>query len=74
MTIMEVTMAESKDKSTIYVKVVDGKGKRYVCPLSALKDPQNATEEELKNCFNSVEDAFSDAEVIAIIKSELKKD
>ncbi len=50
------------------------RAKRYVCPLSALKDPQNATEEELKNCFNSVEDAFSDAEVIAIIKSELKKD
>ena len=67
-------MAETEDRSITYVKVVDRSGKEYVCPRSALKDPNNATAEELKNCFDSVEDAFSDAEVIAIIKSELRKD
>jgi hypothetical protein len=56
------------------VKVVDRSGKEYVCRRSALKDPNSATEEELKNCFDSVEDAFSDDEVLAIIKSELQKD
>ncbi len=67
-------MTEVKDESKTYVKVVDRTGKEYVCPLTALKDPNNATEEELKNCFDSVEEAFSDAEVLVIIKSELRKD
>jgi len=67
-------MTEVNDKSNTYMKVVDRTGKEYICPLSALKDPNNATEEELKNCFDSVEEAFSDAEVLAIIKSELRKD
>jgi hypothetical protein len=67
-------MTQGKDKSTRYVRVVDRAGKEYVCRMSALKDPNNATEEELKNCFDSVEDAFSDAEVRAIIRSELRKD
>ncbi|MGO9566429.1 MAG: hypothetical protein ACLP5H_02700 [Desulfomonilaceae bacterium] len=67
-------MTEVENKLTRYVKVVDRSGKEYVCPLSALKDPNHVTEEELKNCFDSVEDAFSDAEVLAIIKSELRKD
>ena len=67
-------MAEDTDKSRVYVKVVDRKCKEYICPLSALKDPSAATEEELKNCFDSVDEAFSDSEVFAIIKSELQKD
>jgi hypothetical protein len=67
-------MAEIEDRPETYVKVVDRSGKEYVCRLSALKDPNRATEEELKNCFDSVEEAFSDAEVLAIIKSELEKD
>ena len=67
-------MTKVKDESKPYVKVVDRSGKEYVCPLNALKDPNNATEEELRNCFDSVEEAFSDAEVLAIIKSELRKD
>ncbi len=67
-------MTEVKDESKTYVKVVDRSGKEYVCPLNALKDPNNVSEEELKNCFDSVEEAFSDAEVLAIIKSELRKD
>jgi hypothetical protein len=67
-------MAEVKDESKTYVKVVDRSGKEYVCPLNALKDPNNVSEEELKHCFDSVEEAFNDAEVLAIIKSELRKD
>jgi hypothetical protein len=67
-------MAEVKDESKTYVKVVDRPGKEYICPLSALKDPNNVSEEELKNCFDSVEEAFSDAEVLAILRSELRKD
>ena len=67
-------MPEVKDGPITYVKVVDRAGKEYVCPLSALKDPNNVTEQELNNCFDSVEEAFSDAEVRAIIKSELRKD
>jgi hypothetical protein len=67
-------MTEVKDESKTYVKVVDRSGKEYVCPLNALKDPNNVSEEELKNCFDSVEEAFSDEEVLAIIKSELRKD
>jgi hypothetical protein len=67
-------MKEVKDESKTYVKVVDRSGKEYVCPLNALKDPNNVSEEELKNCFDSVDEAFSDAEVLAIIKSELRKD
>jgi hypothetical protein len=67
-------MTEVKDESKTYVKVVDRSGKEYVCPLNALKDPANVSEEELKRCFDTVEEAFSDAEVLAIIKSELRKD
>ena len=67
-------MPEVKDGPKTYVKVVDRGGKEYICPVSALKDPNNVTEEELKDCFDSVEEAFSDAEVRAIIKSELQKD
>jgi hypothetical protein len=67
-------MTEVTDESKTYVKVVDRSGKEYVCPLNALKDPNNVSEEELKNCFDSVEEAFNDAEVLAIIKSELRKD
>jgi hypothetical protein len=67
-------MTEVKDESKTYVKVVDRSGKEYVCPLNSLKDPNNVSEEELKHCFDSVEEAFSDAEVLAIIRSELRKD
>jgi|APFre7841882630_1041343.scaffolds.fasta_scaffold410059_1 hypothetical protein len=67
-------MTEVKDESKTYVKVVDRSGKEYVCPLNSLKDPNNVSEEELKHCFDSVEEAFSDAEVLAILRSELRKD
>jgi hypothetical protein len=67
-------MIEGEHKSTRYVRVMDRAGKEYVCRLGALKDPNSASREELKKCFDSSEDAFSDAEVRAIIKSALRKD
>ncbi len=67
-------MTEGDDKSISYVGVVDRSGREYVCRMSALKDPNNATEEELKKCFDTSEDAFSDAEVRRIIRSALRKD
>ncbi len=63
-----------KDGSTVYVRVHDRTGKEYVCPLDALKDPKECTEEELRNCLYSAEEAFTDDEVMAIIRSEFHKD
>ncbi len=45
-------MAESKDKSKTYAWVDDGAGKKFLCPRDALKDPEDATEEELKECID----------------------
>lgn len=66
-------MPERKDKDTVYVRVKDGSGKEFLCPLDALKDPERCTEEELRRCLDSAKDAFTDEEVFAIIKSELRK-
>lgn len=67
-------MSESKDKSTVYVRVNDQTGKEYICPLDALKDPDQCTEEELEGCLDSAAEAFSDKEIMAIIRSEFRKD
>lgn len=66
-------MTESKHQSTVFIRVEDRAGNQYICPLEALKDPAHATEEELRNCFDSMEEAFSDTEILAIIKSDLRK-
>jgi hypothetical protein len=66
-------MTESTYRSTAFIRVEDRAGNQYICPLEALKDPAHATEEELKNCFDSVEEAFSEEEVLAIIRSDLRK-
>ena len=66
-------MTDSTRKSITYVRVEDRAGNQYICPVEALKDPARATEEELENCFDSVEEAFSDTEVLAIIQSDLRK-
>jgi hypothetical protein len=66
-------MTESTYKSTAFIRVEDRAGNQYICPMEALKDPAHATEAELENCFDSVEEAFSDEEVLAIIKSDLSK-
>jgi hypothetical protein len=43
-------MAEKK--KNVFVRVKDGSGNLFLCPLEALKDPQEATEEELENCVD----------------------
>ena len=42
-------MAESK---SVYVRAKDGAGNQFVCPLEALKDVKDATEEELEDCVD----------------------
>jgi len=36
-------------KKNVYVRVRDGSGNLSLCPIEALKDPKEATEEELEN-------------------------
>lgn len=66
-------MKEPEDKLSAYVVVEDRSGKEYICPRDALRDPADFTEEELKKCLDSLEEPFSDEEVLAIIKSEFRK-
>lgn len=66
-------MTDSTHKSATFIRVEDRAGNQYICPVEALKDPAHATEEELENCFDSIEEAFSDTEVLAIIQSDLRK-
>lgn len=40
------------EKRLQHVWVKDRAGNEYVCPADALKDPNNATEEELRNCVD----------------------
>jgi hypothetical protein len=35
-----------------HVWVKDKAGNEYICPIDALKDPKNASEEELKDCVD----------------------
>jgi len=39
-------------KRTQFVRVTDKAGNEYMCPAESLKDPNNATEEELENCVD----------------------
>lgn len=39
-------------KKDVYVRVKDEKGNEFVCPLEALKNVHEATEEELDNCVD----------------------
>jgi len=48
----------------VYVRVRDGAGNLFLCPIDALKDMKEATDEELENC---VDDA-----VVARYAGELK--
>ena len=43
---------ETSSGRTQFVWVKDKAGNEFVCPLDALKDRKNATEEELKNCID----------------------
>ena len=42
----------AKKKKNVFVRVKDGSGNLFLCPLEALKDPKEATEEELGNCVD----------------------
>jgi hypothetical protein len=44
-------MARKSEENT-YVRVRDGAGNEYLCPLDALKPSNQATEEELTNCVD----------------------
>jgi hypothetical protein len=47
----DTTMRGAKQKS-VYVRVKDGAGNLFLCPIDALKDPKEASEEELENCVD----------------------
>jgi len=42
-------MAE-QDKKQVYVRVKDGAGNQFLCPIDALKDIKKATDDEIENC------------------------
>jgi len=44
-------MGQKKDEQ-VYVRVKDGAGNEYLCPLENLKPPHEATDEELTNCVD----------------------
>ncbi len=41
---------ESGEKKLRYLRVKDKAGNEFLCPLDALKDVKDATEEELEDC------------------------
>jgi hypothetical protein len=48
-----ITMATKPTKGVKpFVWVKDKKGNQFICPIDALKDPQKATQKELKNCVD----------------------
>jgi hypothetical protein len=42
-----------QDKKQVYVRVKDGAGNQFLCPIEALKDIRKATEQELENCVDN---------------------
>jgi hypothetical protein len=40
------------DRENRYVRVRDRAGNDFFCPLDALKNPKDVTEEELQNCVD----------------------
>ncbi len=42
----------SEFKKDVYVRVKDGKGNEFVCPLDALKNLSEASDAELDNCVD----------------------
>ena len=41
------------DSDSTYVRVKDGSGTEFLCPIDSLVDPKEASEEELSNCLDS---------------------
>jgi 5,10-methylene-tetrahydrofolate dehydrogenase/methenyl tetrahydrofolate cyclohydrolase len=42
----------SDPKENVYVRVKDMAGNEFVCPLDALKNPKDVSEDELENCVD----------------------
>ena len=42
----------SDQKGNLYVKVKDLAGNEFVCPIDALKTPEELSDEELDNCVD----------------------
>lgn len=47
---------EKKEEQLVWVK--DKAGNEYLCPLSALQDPNDVSEEVLQQCLNSAKEAI----------------
>ena len=45
-------MSEKKKKD-VWVRVKDGAGNEFICPIGALKVRESATDEELDNCVDN---------------------
>jgi len=43
---------DQKKSEQVYVRVKDGAGNEYLCPLENLKPSHEATDEELTNCVD----------------------
>jgi hypothetical protein len=43
----------AQSKKQVYVRVTDGAGNAFLCPIDALKDIEKATDEELENCVDN---------------------
>ncbi len=41
-----------KSSDSVYVRVKDYAGNDFVCPIDALKNPGDVSEEELENCVD----------------------
>lgn len=41
-----------KSREQTYVRVRDGAGEEFLCPLDALKPSEEATDDELTNCVD----------------------
>lgn len=42
----------SAEQNEKFVRVKDGQGNEFLCPLSSLKDIREASEEDLDNCVD----------------------
>lgn len=41
------------DRGDLFVRVKDGSGEEFVCPLKALRNPKDLSPEELEQCVDS---------------------
>ncbi len=62
------------EKKTEYVRVRDHSGREFICPVDALRKPEDFCEEELAQCWDSVSEAFSAHEEYLIIKEDIRKE